>query len=84
MAMFFTNLSNSSQKLRLRHRSAVLVLSMLFGIGALSGCSTMPNPAKRLANHLSTKTNEAMMRKKVEQDKFPTAKEVGLDAESSN
>jgi hypothetical protein len=82
--MFRKSISGSGQKLRLRYRLAVVFLSVLFGIGTLSGCSTMPNPAKRLANHLSTKTNEAMIRKKVEQDKFPTAKEVGLDAEPSN
>jgi hypothetical protein len=58
-------------------RSGVLLL--LFGLGFFAGCSTMPNPAKRLVNHLSTKTSEARLRNKVENDKFPTAKEAGLD-----
>ena len=52
---------------------------MLLGLFSFAGCSTMPNPAKRLVNHLGTKTSEAMMRNKIEKDKFPTAKEAGLD-----
>jgi hypothetical protein len=82
--MSLKSITGRSQRSQVPFRMAALFLALLFGVGALSGCSTMPNPAKRLANHLSTKTNEAMIRKKVEQDKFPTAKEVGLDAESSN
>jgi hypothetical protein len=78
------NGAGSARKLRTHSRMAGVVLLALFGIGLFAGCSTMPNPAKRLVNHLSTKTNEAMIRSKVEKDKFPTAKEVGLDQDSSS
>lgn len=60
--------------------STLLAIHLAFlGLGFFSGCSTMPNPAKRLVNHLSTKTSEAKLRDTVEKDKFPTAKEAGLD-----
>jgi hypothetical protein len=55
------------------------LLVVFIGLGFFSGCSAMPNPAKRLVNHLSTKTSEAKLRDRVEKDKFPTAKEAGLD-----
>jgi hypothetical protein len=51
----------------------------LIALVFLAGCSTMPNPAKRLANKLGTKAREIQLRDKVENDKFPTAKEAGLD-----
>jgi hypothetical protein len=54
-------------------------LSTLLVLGALGGCSTVHNPAKRLVNHIGTKTSEARMRKTVENDRFPTAKEAGLE-----
>jgi hypothetical protein len=55
------------------------LLLAVFVAGIFSGCSSVPNPARRLVNHLSTKTSEARMRSTVEKDKFPTAQEAGLD-----
>jgi hypothetical protein len=55
------------------------ILLAVFGLALCTGCTAMPNPAKRLANHISTKSSESKIREKVENDKFPTAKEAGLD-----
>jgi hypothetical protein len=55
------------------------VLLAAIGVAFCSGCAAMPNPAKRLANHVSTKASEAKIREKVENDKFPTAKDAGVE-----
>lgn len=69
--------SNPKRRTPLRMRSGIR--SALLGLVFFAGCSTMHNPAKQLVNHISTKASEAKMRDKVEKDKFPTAKEAGLD-----
>ena len=68
---------NPERRTPLRMRSGILLA--VLGPVFFAGCSTVPNPAKQLVNHLSTKASEAKMRDKVEKDKFPTAKEAGLD-----
>ena len=77
--MSLTKNAGSSRKLRTLSRMLSGILLVLFGLGFFAGCSAMPNPASRLVNHLSSKASEAKMRSKVENDKFPTAKEAGLD-----
>ena len=68
---------NPERRTPSRMRSGIRLA--LVGLVFFAGCSTVPNPAKQLVNHLSTKASEAKMRDKVEKDKFPTAKEAGLD-----
>jgi hypothetical protein len=77
--MSLKKIASSSRKPRNFLQMKGIFALVLFSLGLFSGCSTMPNPAKRLVNHLSTKTSEARMRDKVEKDKFPTAQEAGLD-----
>ena len=69
--------SNPKRRATSRMRSGILLA--LLGPVFFAGCSTVPNPAKQLVNHLSTKASEARLRDKVEKDKYPTAKEAGLD-----
>jgi len=77
--MRFKNDSVSNPMQRICRRSRIGIVGMFTAMVFLAGCSTMPNPAKQLANHVSTKTSEAAMRSKVEKDPFPAAKDAGLD-----
>ncbi|MCC6123768.1 MAG: hypothetical protein IT426_02300 [Pirellulales bacterium] len=71
--------AGSSQKRRTFSRMQSGIVLLAVGIGLFAGCANVPNPAKRLVNHVSTKTSEARLRDKVEKDQFPTAQEAGLD-----
>jgi hypothetical protein len=75
----FKNGIESSVTRRVFSRMPSVLLLTALGLGVSVGCTTMNNPAKRLVNHLSTKASEAKMRDQVEKDKFPTAKEAGVD-----
>jgi hypothetical protein len=79
ISMLSKKQTGSNQKRRTFSRLHGGIVLAAVGIGLFAGCANVPNPAKRLVNHVSTKTSEACLRDKVEKDQFPTAQEAGLD-----
>lgn len=77
--MSLEKIAGSNRKPRNFPRLPNALFIALCGLVLFAGCSAVPNPAKRLVNHVSTKASEARMRDTVEKDKFPTAQEAGVD-----
>jgi hypothetical protein len=55
------------------HRLTLIALTLL-----CAGCSTAPGPLKNLSVPLIGNSKEQAMRKQVDADSFPTAKQAGL------